>query len=198
MVVAENGEKIFTTYTGDINDCYRQLASMALFQAAKDYVHYRLSHDYTEELHTAEEIRADAMVASTVIRKRLEKNPEAIDECRKLLTQVIANDKTISSNEAWLGHVSKAERVMEVAKDKSDMVEAVHQYVLACTHYMVSMGKRVRRRNTDIKSCEDFFKSGNVELYSGGLIETEALMALMESKIRKKQRKANGKRSDNQ
>jgi len=195
--MALRDEKMFTLVdVGNVTEAYQQLAANVVFQAAKDYVHYVNRKDYTDEMHIAEKIFDESKTAWDIVRKRLKRDPNSVDECKAFLLKVIECATEMTVNRPWWHNMERAREATEKADSVETMWQAALQYLTACKFYRQTMIGLVDKRNSDIRSCRRFLTNGSVEFYTNGRIESESLMALLEEKVREKKGETHGRPHD--
>ena len=190
--------KGFQILDGNVDEAYQQVACATIIQAAKDYQHYLLRPDFTPELYIATDLSEVAGAAQKAIKKKLGEDPNAVNECREFLYEVIDDCLKKSARDSWLKNVENSRKYIDDATTAEEMIDATHRFRMACSRYHTSMKKIVETYESEKRICKKFLTDGHVEFYSNGRLHSEAIMKLIMSNVEKELKRRERKRQREQ
>lgn len=163
----------------DIDQAYKQLGIAICRQAVSDYTDCLMKPDYSKEVETASEHLENAKAIHLTLMN----------------AETISDDFAKSAKEMLLSEMEKVSGLQfmksETMRDKlpllinqltgknwrRELVTTATQYVSACKSAYVYVSGMDSQRRAEIYKLERFIMGPDFELYTGGIIDPESVIA---------------------
>lgn len=174
----------------NVDQAYRQLAIAICRQAVSDYTDCLIKPDYEEEVKTADQFLSKAKSIRMALSSREKLDDEyaqaaketLLSEMRRALSLTFMRSETVREKLPLLMEQLSARNW------KRSLLTTATQYVSACKSAYVYVYGLDSQRRADIYKLEKFIEGPDFALYTGGIVDPEAVIAECKSCAKRGQR----------
>ena len=161
------------------DEAYKQLGLAICRQAVADYTDYLMKPDYTEEVKAAEQYFENAKAIDLTLSTAESIDNEFAASARKMLLSEMKEVLELNFMRSDTLR-EKLPLLMEQLKGKNwkrDLFTVAAQYVTVCQSAYIYVYGVDSQRRAEIYKCERFINGADFALYTGGIVDPEAVIA---------------------